>query len=165
MKDSSRQHTDWSELVAAQREALVRQANAILQNREDAEDCVQQTLLYVYRQTERQEVRDISAYASRAVYWNALKWRARRKLAVPYETLPPGEDWPSLPLDFIGPFELESAISQLSVAQQTVIRLRYYFGLTFREIGQNLSISTNTAASRSRYALSMLRRLLGVQKK
>ena len=56
----------------------------------------------------------------------------------------------------IPPGELEMAIGGLSHAQQAVIRLRYYGGLSFREIGNSLGISLNTAASRCRYALDAL---------
>jgi RNA polymerase sigma factor (sigma-70 family) len=62
----------------------------------------------------------------------------------------------------LGPLELERAIEELPLAQQTVVRLRYYVGMSFREVGQALSISANTAASRSRYALQKLRRSLQV---
>jgi len=60
----------------------------------------------------------------------------------------------------LGPLELERAIAQLPLAQQTVVRLRYYVGMSFREVGQALSISASTAASRTRYALQRLRRSL-----
>ena len=71
-------------------------------------------------------------------------------------------------VDRLDALELERAIASLPPAQQVVIRLRFYLGLSFREIGRNLSISTNTAASRTRYALAGLRRRLaaatGIQK-
>jgi RNA polymerase sigma factor (sigma-70 family) len=63
--------------------------------------------------------------------------------------------------DRLDALELERAVASLPPAQQVVIRLRFYLGLSFREIGANLSISTNTAASRARYALAGLRRRLG----
>ena len=62
--------------------------------------------------------------------------------------------------DRLDALELERAVASLPPAQ-VVIRLRFYLGLSFREIGNNLSISTNTAASRTRYALAGLRRRLG----
>ena len=61
------------------------------------------------------------------------------------------------PLD---PLELERAIAELPTAQQVVIRMRYYLGLSLAQISRNLSISSNTAASRCRYALAALRKAL-----
>jgi RNA polymerase sigma-70 factor (ECF subfamily) len=40
------------------------------------------------------------------------------------------------------------------------VYLKVYEGLTFHEIGERCGISLNTAASRYRYALDALRRLL-----
>jgi len=45
--------------------------------------------------------------------------------------------------------------------QQAVIRMKYYAGLTFREIADVLAVSQNTAASRCRYGLAALRHALG----
>lgn len=61
---------------------------------------------------------------------------------------------------FVDPLDLEEAIESLPLAQQNVIRMKYYFGMTFRQIGAALSISTHTAASRCRYALTKLRDVL-----
>jgi RNA polymerase sigma-70 factor (ECF subfamily) len=63
------------------------------------------------------------------------------------------------PLD---PLELERAIELLPPAQQTIVRMRYYLGLSLAQIGRSLSISSNTAASRCRYALAALRKTLRV---
>lgn len=38
--------------------------------------------------------------------------------------------------------------------------MKYYFGMTFGQIGVSLSISSHTAASRCRYAIAKLKRLL-----
>ena len=59
------------------------------------------------------------------------------------------------------PLRLERAIEDLPEAQRTVIRMKYYMGLSFREIGEALKISLNTAGSRCRYALEALRETLG----
>ena len=101
------------------------------------------------------DVRHLDAYIARAVDWNAVKRRARRRANLSLETLPEmGTD------NRLDPFEIEQAVAGLPTAQQTVIRLRFYFGLTFAEIGKSLSISIHTAASRCRYALAGLRRAL-----
>ncbi len=117
--------------LSRHRRDLVRTAVAILHDRDQAEDV------------------------------NALKHRARRRSDVSLEAIDPGSLAQPAREDFgLGPMELERAIGSLPVTQQTVIRLRFYLGLSFREIGQNLLISTNTAASRTRYALRRLRQLL-----
>jgi RNA polymerase sigma-70 factor (ECF subfamily) len=148
---------------ADQRPRMIRTAYSILRDRQEAEDVVQQTLLAVWDRSQRAQVRNPGGYLARAVYWNALKRRARRRIEISLDALPePRDGFTSpFPADRIDPFELELAIEQLPPAQQAVIRLRFYLGLTFREIGANLSISTNTAASRTRYALANLRKAIG----
>jgi RNA polymerase sigma-70 factor (ECF subfamily) len=150
------------QLTVTDRPRLLRQARAILHDREEAEDVVQETLLAVWQQEGKRDIRELAAYVSRAVYWNSLKRRARRHVDLSLDALPEATaqlDLGASP-DRLDAFELERAIASLPIAQQTVIRLRFYLGLTFREIGKNLSISANTAASRSRYALESLRRKL-----
>ena len=58
------------------------------------------------------------------------------------------------------PRYLERAMKALPPSQQTVIRMKYYMGLSFKEIGEALKISLNTAASRCRYALAALNKNL-----
>ena len=55
---------------------------------------------------------------------------------------------------------LEGAVRQLPPEQREVLTLKVWGELTFAEIATALSISQNTAASRYRYALSALRKLL-----
>ena len=120
---------------------------------------VQETLVAYLRVARQSPIRAPDAYLARAVRWNAVKCRARRRPHVDLEAV--GEPTTAGDPSRLHALELERAVAGLPVAQQTVIRLRFYLGLTFREIGNNLSISTNTAASRTRYALANLRRRLG----
>jgi RNA polymerase sigma-70 factor (ECF subfamily) len=160
LTDPVHQGDELESWLSEQRGDLVRLARSILRDPEEAEDVVQETLLAVLRQ--KRPIRRLGAYAARAVYWNALKQRARRRAHVSLEAVPEA----ALPRagragdEYLDPFELERAIAGLPPAQQTVIRLRFYLGLSFAEIASNLSISVNTAASRSRYALAKLRRAL-----
>ena len=139
--------------IRGRRSRWVRQAYRILRSHEEAEDVVQETLMAVLAQ--KRDIRRLDAYVSRAVDWNAVKHRSRHRALVSLDSVP--EVRAENQLDA---FELEQALEGLPPAQQTVIRLRFYLGLTFAEIGNSLSISMNTAASRCRYALANLQRLL-----
>lgn len=162
--------SDWGDeieaWVRAQRSGLLRQAQAILRDTAEAEDVVQETLLAVLRQRGRRDIGNLGGYLHRAVYWNALKRRARRRhdmgIDVSLEIRQAAllDRAAGSRKNRLDPFDLERAIAELPPAQRTIIRLRFYLGLTFAEIGKNLSISINTAASRCRYALSTLRRNL-----
>lgn len=161
MNGNGRQPSDLEELeswVRDHRSDLVGTAYGVLRDRQEAEDVVQDTLLRVWRRAGGRRIERSGAYLSRAVYWNALKHRARRRDAAPLEDAGEGERTGSGEEEWaLSGLELEQAIVDLPLAQQTVIRLRFYLGFTFQEIGAALSVSTNTAASRCRYALARLR--------
>lgn len=55
---------------------------------------------------------------------------------------------------------IEEALRRLPAEQREVLVLKIWGELTFEQIARELSISTNTAASRHRYALGALRRQL-----
>ena len=56
--------------------------------------------------------------------------------------------------------DLSDALDKLPTEQSEVIALKIDGGLTFAQIGEILNVSPNTAASRYRYALEKLRRIL-----
>ncbi len=55
--------------------------------------------------------------------------------------------------------ELKDLVAYLSEEQRQVIQMRYYAGMTFKEIAEESGISINTALGRMRYALMNLRKL------
>jgi RNA polymerase sigma-70 factor, ECF subfamily len=55
---------------------------------------------------------------------------------------------------------IESALGRLTADHREVLSLKIWGGLTFSQIGDQLGIPSNTAASRYRYALEALRREL-----
>lgn len=59
--------------------------------------------------------------------------------------------------------EIERAIAELPNDQQQTVVLKIWGGLTFTQIGDVLSISANTAASRYRYALNKLGQTLSAE--
>ena len=157
---------EFEAVLRAQRPRLVRMAVSLLGNLHEAEDVVQATALAVLGRLDQVPIGRLGHYLVRSVRWNALKMRARRRAWTPLDDrtdpgalVEPDDDDP--PWADLGPMELENAIEGLPLEQQVALRLRYYTGMTFRQIGLTLDISTNTAASRCRYAIGALRRALG----
>lgn len=130
-------------------------ARQVLGSSTEAEDLVQEVMLSVWRRFQSRPIENLTAYAKRATRMNALRLRERQRTHVPLDGQAHAIVTP--PSDAV---ELERAIAALPLAQQTVVRLRFYVGLSFRQIGQRLSITTNTAASRTRYALERLRQTI-----
>jgi RNA polymerase sigma-70 factor (ECF subfamily) len=149
-------------LIAANRRGqLVDAARRIVEDDDEAEDVVQQTLTSVWSRLKRGRIDNLEAYVFRAVERNALKHRLRRRADVPIDHVhEPSADLIDSDHQELDPISLEKALIGLPITQQTVLRMKYYLGLTFREIGMALSISANTAASRCRYAIIALRRSL-----
>jgi RNA polymerase sigma-70 factor (ECF subfamily) len=149
--------------IRTHRDELVRTAQTVVRDRAEAEEVVQDTLLRVWKQADRGDILEGGAYLARATYWNALKHRARRREAQSLDAETESAAGPVRAEDpewTLSVIELERAIADLPAVQQVAIRLKFYLGLSYQEIGATLSISANTAASRCRYALEALRRKL-----
>jgi RNA polymerase sigma-70 factor, ECF subfamily len=148
-------------LTSVDRDALVLIADRVLRDRHEAEDVVQETILAVWQRLPDIAADKVSHYLYRAVRQNARKRRSRlREHAALEGVIEAVQLDPRSQSVWADPIDLDEAIRSLPNSQQRVIRLKYYVGLNFRQIGVSLSISTHTAASRCRYAIARLRRLL-----
>jgi len=141
---------------------LVRYACTLTRNQHDAEDALQAAMvrLTLYPQG-LAEAWHPWAYFLKVVRNEALKIIRRRKFAQFFV------GWSNLGAD--DPLNLEeddtrrlvqAALQQLPPAQAEVIVLKIWEQMTFEEIGEVLGESINTVASRYRYALQRLSRVL-----
>ena len=56
--------------------------------------------------------------------------------------------------------DVRRLVEQLPEEQRDVVQMRYYEGLSFKEIADKTDVSINTALGRMRYALINLRKMI-----
>src|ERR1700677_2801924 len=125
--------------IEVNRPLWMRLAVRVLENREEAEDVVQETLAGLWEKRNSLEVVNPGAYVARSIWLNSLKRRTRRKVHLPLEDVAEPEAMHEsetvdeamanrLP-------KLEGALKKLPEEQRQVLRLRYQMDLSFKEIG------------------------------
>jgi RNA polymerase sigma-70 factor (ECF subfamily) len=151
--------------IEVNRPLWMRLAMRVLENREEAEDVVQETLAGLWEKRNSLKVVNPGAYAARSIWLNSIKRRTRRKLHLPLEDVAEAAQESVMTDETMANRlpQLEGALERLPEEQRQVLRLRYQLDLSFKEIGTILQISLNTAASRTRYALNTLRKILNVR--
>lgn len=129
---------------------------ALLGRPEDAEDALQ-TLFVKLARAGAPGAGKEKAYLDQAARNEALTLLRRRKLErrAPPARLVPREGGRAEDVEAI-----EAALAKLPPEQAEVVVLKVYQEMTFAEIAALLEIPPETAASRWRYALEKLRRLL-----
>lgn len=135
--------------------ALLLFASAISRDRGRAQDAVHQVFLKAIENGSVSRAINKKAYLFACVR-NAVHNEAK----IQDRTMPLGVEtpWFSPPdRDYTGERNLRRALGQLPNDQREVIVLHVWGELTFSEIGALLGLSSNTAASRYRYALAKLR--------
>jgi RNA polymerase sigma-70 factor (ECF subfamily) len=152
----------WSVWLDEHGPALVLLARQWVASRADAEDVVQEAFVRFWRSRER--VAEPAAYLYACVKHCALDWlrgRRRQSLREAATARPESEAL------FAAPLEqderraaIEAALVGLPEAQREVLVMKIWGGLSFPQIAAALECSTNTAASRYRYALAKLREQL-----
>ena len=127
-----------------------------------AEDVVQQVFVKLVRRTDDPaDIASPNGYLRRAVRNECYRLIAQRRRPTGpvepertvVESVGPGDQAESAEL-------LDTALRALPAEQREVIHLKIYEDMTFAQIGELLNISPNTAASRYRYAIEKLQRLL-----
>ncbi len=136
---------------------------SVLCSRHDAEDTLQDVFVRISKKRETvAKARHLKSYLFRVARNTALnrikKTRRRRARDHRYA------EWLVLEKDGkdrdTRTRELETALAALPEKQRVVVVLKFYRDKTFREIGEMLGISENTAGSRYRYGMEKLHALL-----
>ncbi len=154
-------HEDWKVCFSELAPGLLLFARQWVRSVADAEDVVQEAFVRFWR-------RDLSIH-NRALLYSAVRSaaldlirrdsrRARREV----EALGGSEQTVQPQFEQLDDSqrELVAAMDRLPREQREVLVMKIWNELTFAEIGETLAISQNTAASRYRYALASLKKIL-----
>ncbi len=140
---------------------MYRTALKFLGRPEDAEDVVQEVFAALVRAGSRlKQVDNLPAYLFTALRRAAAKRAIKRQNEPVTGTTDPSHvlsKSDSTQQDNPHSEQLDRALQALPEQQREVVALKIEGELTFAEIGQVLNLSSNTAASRYRYALEKLR--------
>jgi RNA polymerase sigma-70 factor (ECF subfamily) len=142
--------------------SLFRVARTMLRDSGEAEDAVQDVFVQLVRNRQRlAEVRDLDAYVFAVLRYTVAK-RLKHQRKEQYHLRRFAPDTADKPASESSE-ELENALNSLPPPQREVIALKVDGDLTFAQIAEVLQVSPNTAASRYRYALEKLRRVMKEQ--
>lgn len=155
MPRTDRNTTEIETLYRQHGPALLLFASAISGDRGRAQDALHQEFLKAIENGSLSNATNKKAYlfaCVRNAVLNDARFQARN---MPLDI---DSAWFSPPdRDYAGEQNLRRALAELPDDQREVIVLHVWGELTFSEIGDMLSVSSNTAASRYRYALAKLR--------
>ncbi|MEV0677084.1 SigE family RNA polymerase sigma factor [Actinosynnema sp. NPDC050436] len=159
--DQVRARADFGEFVRASLPGLLRYAHALTGNPHDAADLVQSVLEKIgsrWGAVLRKDVEPI-AYARRALAnAHVSRWRRHRREHLVAE-LP--DVVAASGVDRLEHEPLWRALRELPPRQRAVVVLRFYEGLSEREIAEALGVSTGTVKSQNSKAMATLRQRLG----
>lgn len=155
---------NWEQLYDEHAKALTLYARQWLPNLSDAEDCVQDAFIRLIKSPQQFTEKPVP------ILYQAVKWAALDRIRSS-QRREKREEASSREVETISLFEdhlekrerreaVESAIQQLPDEQREVLTMHVWGERPFREIGETLGISLNTAASRYRYALKKLGQIL-----
>jgi RNA polymerase sigma-70 factor (ECF subfamily) len=135
---------------------------SVLHDTQAAEDVVQEVFCKLARRGAFWGIRDPERYLFRAAHNEARRWltgdRNRTMLSMSDSGQRQVQPQAADPAELAA---IERALRTLPPEQAEVIHLKVYERMTFERIGRLLRCSTNTAASRYRYACEKLRKMLG----
>jgi len=155
-------------LFAQEGTALVRLARLFTDDRNAAEDLVQEAFIRLHRSVDRIRDPDKADPYLRSILLNLARDHNRRGLMSlrHAEALTPDSS-PDAPEDRVILNDQQSmvieALEDLPPRQRECLLLRFYFDLTEREIGATLQISPNSVKTHCRRGMDSLRKNLEVE--
>ena len=159
--ESAHPKDDWQTCFTQLGPALLLFARRWTNCRAEAEDIVQEAFVRFWRRQHSVANRALLYATVRSTALDRLRSdrrRARREAAVALDEAQHLE--PQFTTVDEGQQMLAAAVERLPNEQREVVILKIWNELTFAEIGHVLEISQNTAASRYRYALGTLKKIL-----
>ena len=157
-------HENWKSCFSEVAPGLLLFARQWVHSAADAEDVVQEAFVKFWRRNHKIENRALLYAAVRSIALDFIRRdsrRARREASAVGETNEFTE--PQFEFEDDTQRTLGAAIDGLPREQREVVVMKIWNELTFAEIAGALGISQNTAASRYRYALAALKRMLQPQ--
>lgn len=157
-------HEDWKVCFSELGPGLLLFARQWVQSVSDAEDVVQEAFVRFWRRNHSPANRGLLYAMVRTIALDLIRKdsrRARREAALVSDS--DQSVVPQFQIENESQQALALALGQLPKDQREVLVMKIWNDLTFAEIGEALGISQNTAASRYRYALATLRKILPAQ--
>jgi len=161
---------DWNELVHAEGPAIWRTIQRLVQNRADADECLQETFLAAMRYSERQAVDSLPAMLRRVAVARAidcLRRRGRRKRRE-REAIIADVDLSSDPRDQAETAELASelraALAKLPARSAEVFCLSELEEWSHGDIGREFGLTANAVGAIIHRTKNRLRKLLNANK-
>jgi len=157
-------HENWRSCFAELGPGLLLFARQWVRSAADAEDIVQEAFVKFWRRNHSIDNRALLYATVRSIALDFIRRdsrRARREQIVVADSEQSVE--PEFAFQDETQMALASALDHLPHDQREVVVMKIWNELTFAEIGEALGISLNTAASRYRYALAGLKRVLQPQ--
>lgn len=158
-----------AELFEQEGAGLVRMARLFTDDRNAAEDLVQEAFIRLHKSAHRIRSRDKAASYLRSIVINLARDHNRRGLvSLRHQEANPVGTVPTAPEDRLLLDEeqrlLLEEVQALSPRQRDCILLRFYLELSEREIADVLSISPNSVKTHCRRGLASLRETIGAER-
>ena len=143
---------DWNTIIEKHGPSVWQTAYRLLGNHEDAADCFQDTFVSALGFCRRQQVRNFSALLARLATARAIDQLRRRFRRVPSDS--DFADWPTVECENASPQEqveqqelvsrVRQSLSELPPMEAQVFCLRYLNEMSYRQIADQLGITTSS---------------------